>query len=191
MQGRGTRRLEKARRRNLEVLWLMKRLHPDCKTIASFRQQNSTATRAAYGSLVGFCCSANLLRGRLIAIDGSKFEVAAGTGQTLPRNRRATKRRVSQHFYAAALQQSQARPAANPELMAVRMAVAECPFAHPKQNLGLRRFQWGIEGARPEMGLGALAYNLHRMIREPGVKRPVEALLPGETLLARGNGWFP
>lgn len=42
-QVRSTRRLEKECHRNVEVLWLMKRLSPDFKTIANFRQQNSSA----------------------------------------------------------------------------------------------------------------------------------------------------
>lgn len=42
---RSTSQLEKECRRNLEVLGLMKRLAPDFKTLANFRQQNSQATR--------------------------------------------------------------------------------------------------------------------------------------------------
>ena len=37
--------------------------------------------------------------------------------------------------------------------------------------MGLRRFQcWGKEGAKAEMGLGVLAYNLNRMIKDYGLE---------------------
>ena len=40
-QARSSRRLEKECHRNLELLWLMKRLAPDFKTISDFRKDNS------------------------------------------------------------------------------------------------------------------------------------------------------
>lgn len=76
-QLRSTRRLEKECHRNIEVLWLMKRLAPDFKTIANFRQHNSAAIRHACSAFIQFCRAAHLLDNRLIAIDGSKFKAAA------------------------------------------------------------------------------------------------------------------
>ena len=84
-QLRSTRRLEKECHRNVEVLWLMKRLAPDFKTIANFRQQNSLAIRQACRAFVQFCRGANLLDSRLIAIDGSKFKAAASMSKTYNR----------------------------------------------------------------------------------------------------------
>jgi transposase len=81
-QVRSTRRLEKECHRNIEVLWLMKRLSPDFKTIANFRQQNSVAIRQACRTFIEFCRKASLLDGRLIAIDGSKFKAAASMSKT-------------------------------------------------------------------------------------------------------------
>ena len=53
-----------------------------------------------------------------------------------------------------------------------RSAAVERPFAHIKQIMGFRRFQcWGKEGAKAEMGLGVLAYNLNRMIKEIGAQK--------------------
>ena len=41
-----------------------------------------------------------------------------------------------------------------------------------KQHMGLRRFQCrGKEGAKAELGLGVLNYNLSRMINDIGVSR--------------------
>ncbi|MFB1024525.1 MAG: transposase, partial [Octadecabacter sp.] len=42
---RSSRRLEGETHRNLEVIWLMRQLQPDFKTIADFRRENKTAFR--------------------------------------------------------------------------------------------------------------------------------------------------
>ena len=56
--------------------------------------------------------------------------------------------------------------------MKKRGAIVERPFAHIKHIMGIRRFLcWGMEGAKAEMGLSVLAYNLNRMINELGVTR--------------------
>ena len=89
-----------------------------------------------------------------------------------PRCTKADKRWISRHFYEDALARSQPRVDADPSLMRVRGAVVERPFAHLKQIMGLRRFQcWGKEGAKTEMDIAVLAYNLSRMINELGVQR--------------------
>jgi transposase len=84
-QVRSTRRLEKECHRNVEVLWLMKRLAPDFKTISNFRQQNSHAIAQACRAFIQFCREAKLLNSQLIAIDGSKFKAAASMSKTYNR----------------------------------------------------------------------------------------------------------
>jgi len=84
-QVRSTRRLEKECHRNVEVLWLMKRLAPDFKTISNFRQQNHQAIRQSCRAFIQFCREANLLNSQLIAIDGSKFKAAASLSKTYNR----------------------------------------------------------------------------------------------------------
>ena len=76
-QTRSSRRLEKECHRNLELLWLMRRLAPNFKTISDFRKDNGTAVRGACRAFIQFCRQAGLLTGRLVAIDGSKFKAAA------------------------------------------------------------------------------------------------------------------
>ena len=76
-QTRSSRRLEKECHRNLELLWLMRRLALDFKTISDFRKDNSDAVRGSCRAFIQFCQQANLLSGRLVAIDGSKFKAAA------------------------------------------------------------------------------------------------------------------
>lgn len=84
-QTRSSRRLEKECHRNLELLWLMKRLAPDFKTISDFRKDNSQAVRGACRAFIQFCRQANLLTGRLVAIDGSKFKAAASKDSVIRR----------------------------------------------------------------------------------------------------------
>lgn len=84
-QVRSSRRLEKECHRNLEVLWLMKRLAPDFKTIADFRKDNAGAIKGACQAFVRFCREADLLTGRLVAIDGSRFKGAGSRDKALTR----------------------------------------------------------------------------------------------------------
>ncbi|ONF45334.1 hypothetical protein BTO32_02435 [Marinobacter lutaoensis] len=73
-QTSSTRRLEKECHRNLEVLWLMKQLAPDFKTIADFRKDNGDAIKQVCRQFIVFCKQAGLVSGQLVAIDGSKFK---------------------------------------------------------------------------------------------------------------------
>ena len=69
-QVRSSRRLEKECHRNLEVIWLLKRLKPDFKTLSDFRKDNAKAIKAACQAFIHFCRDAGLVSGDLIAIDG-------------------------------------------------------------------------------------------------------------------------
>jgi transposase len=52
---RSSRRLEAETHRNIEVIWLLRHLKPDFKTIADFRRDNRNAFRPIFRQ---FCCSA-------------------------------------------------------------------------------------------------------------------------------------
>ena len=82
-QTSSTRRLEKECHRNLEVLWLMKQLAPDFKTIADFRKDNGDAVKKVCRQFIVFCKQAGLVSGQLVAIDGSKFKAAASKDQAV------------------------------------------------------------------------------------------------------------
>ena len=84
-QTSSTRRLEKECHRNLEVLWLMKQLAPDFKTIADFRKDNGDAVKKVCRQFIVFCKQAGLVSGQLVAIDGSKFKAAASKDQAMTR----------------------------------------------------------------------------------------------------------
>ncbi len=70
---RSSRRLERECQRNLEVIWLMRKLTPDFKTIADFRAASADPIRLVFREMVEFCRKLGLLDPSLIAIDGSKF----------------------------------------------------------------------------------------------------------------------
>lgn len=92
-QVRSSRRLEKECHRNLEVIWLMKRLSPDFKTIADFRKENASAIKGACQAFIQFCRQADVLTGRLVAIDGSKFKAAASKDRALTRKQLRERRK--------------------------------------------------------------------------------------------------
>jgi transposase len=76
-QTRSSRRLEKACRTNLEVIWLLRRLTPDFKTIADFRRDNHAGITGACKTFVRFCRDAGLFEGATAVIDGTKVAAAA------------------------------------------------------------------------------------------------------------------
>lgn len=76
-QIRSSRHLEKACVRDLEALWLMRRLAPDYRTIAAFRHDNPGAIVAASAAFVQFCREQGLIGGRMVALDGTKMRAVA------------------------------------------------------------------------------------------------------------------
>jgi transposase len=73
---RSSRALEREANRNLEVIWLLKRLAPDFKTIADFRKINGKAIRNLCREFVHFGKREGLFGGELVALDGSKFKAS-------------------------------------------------------------------------------------------------------------------
>lgn len=71
---RSSRRLETETKRNLEVIWLLRKLSPDHKTIARFRHDNSVALKNVFRNFVKLCMKLNLYGKEIVAIDGSKFK---------------------------------------------------------------------------------------------------------------------
>jgi transposase len=70
---RSSRRLEEEATRNIEVIWLLKKLKPDFKTIADFRKDNKSALKQTFRDFSKLCNEWNLYGKELAAIDGSKF----------------------------------------------------------------------------------------------------------------------
>ena len=69
-----SRRLEREAGRNLEVIWLLRRLTPDDKTIADFRKDNGPAIKKVCAQFVELSREMGLLTSESVAIDGSKFK---------------------------------------------------------------------------------------------------------------------
>jgi transposase len=70
---RSSRRLEREAGRNVELMWLMRKLRPDFKTIADFRKDNAEAIKKVCREFTLWCKRLELFGGELVAIDGSKF----------------------------------------------------------------------------------------------------------------------
>jgi transposase len=70
---RSSRKLERETKRNVEVMWLLRRLTPDHKTIANFRKENAGALPAVFREFSKVCRQLNLFGRELVGIDGSKF----------------------------------------------------------------------------------------------------------------------
>ena len=70
---RSSRRLERECQRNVEVIWLLRKLAPDFTTIADFRKDNVGCIRPLFQALVEFCKGLHLLDSDIVAMDGSKF----------------------------------------------------------------------------------------------------------------------
>ena len=71
---RSSRRLEAEARRNIEVIWLLRRLMPDFKTIADFRRDNRLAFRQVFRKFVALCRDLDLFGRELIAVDGTRIK---------------------------------------------------------------------------------------------------------------------
>lgn len=70
---RSSRKLERETKRNVELMWLLRRLTPDHKTIANFRKENAGALPGVFREFTKVCRELNLFGGELVGIDGSKF----------------------------------------------------------------------------------------------------------------------
>ena len=70
---RSSRDLEKACKRNIEVMWLLKNLQPDHNTISNFRRDNPKAIKKVFRTTVEIAKHFNLIGGKLIAGDSTKF----------------------------------------------------------------------------------------------------------------------
>jgi transposase len=71
---RSSRRLEAETHRNIEVIWLLRHLKPDFKTIADFRRDNRKAFRPIFRQFVLLCQQMDLFGKELLAVDGTRIK---------------------------------------------------------------------------------------------------------------------
>jgi transposase len=88
-QIRSSRRLEREAYRNLELIWLLKKLRPGYRTIASFRAENPEALKAANRSFVLLLRELDLVGGTLVAVDGALFHGNAAKDSIFTRGKLA------------------------------------------------------------------------------------------------------
>jgi transposase len=84
---RTSRKLEKSTHQNIELIWLMHKLHPDFKTIADFRKDNLKAIKLVCREFTLLCKKLDLFGCELIAIDGSKFSAVNSNSRNFTKNK--------------------------------------------------------------------------------------------------------
>src|SRR6202162_2174750 len=83
---RSSRRLEAETHRNLEVIWLLRHLKPDFKTIADFRRDNRAAFRSVFREFVLLCRQLDLFGRELLAVDGTRIKAVKNKDRNFTRN---------------------------------------------------------------------------------------------------------
>ena len=83
---RSSRRLEIESHRNIEVIWLLRCLKPDFKTIADFRRDNRAAFRSVFREFVLLCRQLDLYGRELLAVDGTRIKAVNNKDRNFTRN---------------------------------------------------------------------------------------------------------
>jgi transposase len=78
---RSSRGLEGEAARNLELIWLLRRLRPDFKTIADFRRENGSGIKQVCRDFILLCRKLELFGGELVAIDSTKIKAQNAKGR--------------------------------------------------------------------------------------------------------------
>ncbi len=102
---RSSRQLERACHINMEVIWLMRRLKPDHKTIAEFRRKHPAAFKKVFRQFVLLCRKLNLVAGELVAIDGTQLKAVNHPSKNLSRTRLQRQMKEADKQIEAYLQQ--------------------------------------------------------------------------------------
>src|ERR1700728_4694992 len=83
---RSSRRLEAETHRNIEVIWLLRHLKPDFKTIADFRRDNRKAFRSVFRQFTLLCKRLDLFGRELLAVDGTRIKAVNNKDRNFTRN---------------------------------------------------------------------------------------------------------
>ena len=83
---RSSRRLEAECHRNIEVIWLLRTLKPDFKTIADFRADNRKAFRAVFRQFVVLCRKLDLFGRELLGVDGTRIKAVNNKDRNFTKN---------------------------------------------------------------------------------------------------------
>jgi transposase len=83
---RSSRRLEREAKRNIEVIWLLRGLKPDFKTIADFRRDNRGAFKSVFRQFVLLCRRLDLYGRELLAVDGTRIKAVNNKDRNFTRS---------------------------------------------------------------------------------------------------------
>jgi transposase len=83
---RSSRRLEAECHRNIEVIWLLRTLKPDFKTIADFRAENAAAFKPVFRRFVLLCKKLDLFGRELLAVDGTRIKAVNNKDRNFTKN---------------------------------------------------------------------------------------------------------
>lgn len=92
---RSSRKLEAEARRNIEVIWLLRHLKPDYRTIASFRRVNCAAFKQIFREFVIVCRRLDLFGREMLAVDGTRIKAVNN------KHRNFTREKLSEHVRRA------------------------------------------------------------------------------------------
>ena len=134
---RSSRLLERETRRNVELMWLLKKLTPDFKTIADFRKDNLVPLQHLCRAFTLLCKELDLFGGELVAVDGSKFKAV----NNRKRNFTAEKlKKALEHIdakiaeYLQALDTADTETPTRPDLTATELHQRIAQFRERKQQ---------------------------------------------------------
>jgi transposase len=155
---RSSRRLELECGRNLEVMWLVRELRPDHKTIAEFRRINAEAFRATCAQFVRFVREVKLVGGEaaIVAVDGSKFKASASkksvpTAEQLQKEQRRIERRIAD--YLADMDEADREEDAQPQ--PTREQIEQAIQKLRERNKKLKAAQEKLESQPPQQEANA------------------------------------
>src|SRR6266540_81156 len=134
---RSSRLLERETRRNVELIWLLKKLTPDFKTIADFRKDNLLPIQKVCREFTLLCKALDLFGGELLAIDGSKFKAVNNRKRNFTAEKLA---KALQHIdekiaeYLQALDTADAETPTRPDLTAAELQKRIAQFRERKHH---------------------------------------------------------
>ena len=131
---RSSRRLEQETHRNVELMWLLRRLAPDVKTIADFRREHPAAVKRVGREFILLCQRLDLFGGELLAIDGSKFRAVNARDRHYSAKRLAQLRQTIDATLARYLQQLDAHDQHEPVVATRRAAELQARIAALQQR---------------------------------------------------------
>ena len=83
---RSSCRLEAECHRNIEVMWLLRTLKPDFKTIADFRADNRADFKSVFRQFTLLCKRLDLFGRELLAVDGTRIKAVNNKDRNFTRN---------------------------------------------------------------------------------------------------------